>query len=428
MRNVCAWLLTGAMLLSARSTYAADAYGAVSNAPRVCNDGSLLIGVAIAYQDTTYSLNDYGWLIQGWYYVAPGKCQAIGEARDYYLKNVFSKTYSRSLLAFAFKDSAGVWGAVRVPDTTDGIFTASNEQVCVAWDDFRRSHAGSRGGPGDDCASAGDMRIPASLEYTAESHYGNYGDPDTNTFDFLHVRVDSSQRAQPMRSQGSPSASSNAASAQSAPSGGDSFGDQVLKAIAQAIKDAGAKPTPNSDPAASEAQSKADLLRWVQEDVTEYIAASSTGFEAYKSGSGAPSSGNTVWDSKVKPLAAKGCWVVQGDTSATFSCLLSSGDDLNALRAYYMQLTDDVAASLPQDWKADAAQPFGGDLPSKAFRGTSGAHGEVWIGRGEPQGKYELHYQLVSAPLTSSPVRSPSQPADDPIGSGGFITPPNPSP
>lgn len=393
MKSVCAWLLTVALLLSARYAHA-DAYGAVSNAPRVCNDGSLLIGVAIAYQDTTYSLSDYGWLIQGWYYVAPGKCQAIGEAHDYYLKNVFSKTYSRSLLAFAFKDSTGVWGAVRVPDTTDGIFRPSNEQVCVAWDNFRRAHAGARGGPGDDCATAGDMRIPASLEYTAESHYGNYGDPDTNTFDFLHVRVDSSQRAVLMRSQNFASASGNAAPA------------QATRAV-------------------SKAESQADLLRWVREDVVEYIAASSTGLEAYKTGSGAPSSGNTVWDSKVKPLAAKGCWVVRGDITATFSCLLSTSDDLNGLRTYYIQLTEDVAASLPRDWKADAAQPFGGDLPSKAFRGTSGAHGEVWIGRGESGGQYELHYQLVSAPLTPIPVRSQPQPVDDPIGRGGFIVPPN---
>jgi hypothetical protein len=91
-----------------------------------------------------------------------------------------------------------------------------------------------------------------------------------------------------------------------------------------------------------------------------------------------------------------GCWVVQGDATATFSCLLSVGTDLNGLRAYYTQLTDDVALSLPPGWKVEQGQPFGPDLPSKAFSASSGAHGEVWIGRA-------------------------ATPVDDPIGNGGFI-------
>ncbi len=212
-----------------------------------------------------------------------------------------------------------------------------------------------------------------------------------------------------MRSQNLSSASSNAAPAQSAPSGGDSFGDQVLKAIAQAVREAGKKPAPNSDPAVSKAESQADLLRWVQEDVTEYIAASSTGFEAYKSGSGAPSSGNTVWDSKVKPLTAKGCWVVRGDTTATFSCLLSTGDDLNALRTYYTQLTDDVAASLPKDWKADAAQPLVAICRARPFEAP--AERTEKSGSVAPRPEENTNCIINSSrPLTPTPVRSPPQP------------------
>jgi hypothetical protein len=435
MRMACICLLTGGMLLPVYSAFGqradADQYGAVTNAPVVCNDGNLLIGVARAFRgQRDLIFNTDSWSIQGWDYVAPGKCQAIGEPREYHSGNLINRSYSLTLLAFAFKDSAGVWGSIRVPDTTDGIFTTSNEQICVAWDNFQRSHASSQGGPGSNCVTSGDFLIPASLEYSADTHYGYYGGQMTytNTRDYLHVKVDSSERARPMRSQSSSTTPSSVAPAQSAASSGDSFGDQVLKAFAQAVVDAGKKPAPKSDPAASEAESQADLLRWVQQDVTEYIAASATGFDAYKSGSGVSSSGLRMWDSKVKPLAAKGCWVVQGDTTATFSCLLSTGGDLNALRSYYTQLTGDVAVSLPPGWKADETQPFGGDLPSKAFHASSGAHGEVWIGRAASDGNYELHYQLVSAPLAPQPASSRPDPVDDPIGSGGFIKPPSKRP
>jgi hypothetical protein len=129
-----------------------------------------------------------------------------------------------------------------------------------------------------------------------------------------------------------------------------------------------------------------------------------------------------------KTPESTGLLVVQGGSNATLSCLLSTDGDLNALRTSDTELTDDVAASLPKDWKADATQPFGGDLPNKAFRGTSGTHGEVWIGRATPGGKYELHYQLVSAPLMPRAAASQPPPVGDPIGDGGFITPATGSP
>jgi hypothetical protein len=105
-----------------------------------------------------------------------------------------------------------------------------------------------------------------------------------------------------------------------------------------------------------------------------------------------------MWNSKLAPLKAKGCWVVDGAVTSTFSCLLSTAADLNAIRSYYTELTEDLAVLLPGDWKPDAAPPFGGDLPSKGFRSTGGAHGEIWIARAASGGEYELHYQLVAAP------------------------------
>jgi hypothetical protein len=396
MRLACIWFLTGGLLLPFCRAHAqgGDSTGAVENAPTVCNDGSIAVYVVWAYMDEEYILKGDLWEIQGWDGVAPGKCQVIGEVKRYYAVNPFHKAHAQTLLAFAFSDSTGRWGAARIADNTDGIFKPSNEQICVTQDKFARYHSVSQGGPAADCAVSGYFLIPASLEYTAETHYGYYGGQMaySNPRDYLHVKLGPSDRAISLGPQ-SPS---------------------------HAAVEAGTNPAPKADPAISEAQSKAAWLKWVQEDVSEYIAASATGFEAYKKGSSNSAAGNRVWESNVKPSAAKGCWVVQGDATATFSCLLSTGADLNTLRAYYTQLTDDVALSLPPGWKVEQGQPFGPDLPSKGYSAATGAHGEVWIGRADSGSEYELHYQLVSAPLGA---RAAATPVDDPIGQGGFIKP-----
>lgn|SRR6185437_11016017 len=184
--------------------------------------------------------------------------------------------------------------------------------------------------------------------------------------------------------------------------------------------------SPAATLASRDAQDAKDrMLQAVREDVSAYIEASKTGFEAYKSGEAKVSQGNRIWNSRVKPLLAHGCWVIQGAATATFSCLIPQNPDLNAARAFYAQITEDVTASLPGDWSADAAAPFTGDLPSKGYRSSSGAHGEVWLAGALAGNGYELHYQLVSAPLAPAVKPPPAKPFDDdPIGEGGFITPP----
>jgi hypothetical protein len=244
----------------------------------------------------------------------------------------------------------------------------------------------------------------------------------SNPKDFLHVRVDSSSRAISLGPQSSSHAPSTADAVGSAATEGDSFGDQVGKALAKAVVEAGTKPAQKFDQAASDAQSGAAWLKAIREDVTDYIAASATGFDAYKKGDSTPVSGNRVWESKVKPQSARGCWVIQGDATATFSCLLFTDSDLNKLHSFYTNLTDDIGVSLPADWKADSVPPFGGDLPSKSFQASSGAHGEIWIGRADSGHGYELHYQVVSAAIA---VTTPAAPVDDPVGDGGFIRPPS---
>jgi len=164
------------------------------------------------------------------------------------------------------------------------------------------------------------------------------------------------------------------------------------------------------------------MLGWVREDVATYLAASRNGFEAYKKGQPQISQGLRMWDSSVKPAFAKGCWVVQGDTTTTFSCLLSETTDLKAMLDEYTELTFDVAASLPQDWHPETTPPFGPDFPaSKGYRSSSGSHGEIWVEHATSGGVYRLQYQLVSAAVGSA---SPAEPADYPFGAGGFITPP----
>jgi hypothetical protein len=152
--------------------------------------------------------------------------------------------------------------------------------------------------------------------------------------------------------------------------------------------------TPPSNPATAPA--RANPLQWVRSDIPAYIEASKTGFAAYKNGDGQISQDLRMWDSSVKPSAARGCWVVQGATSTTLSCALSQKGDLNGLRPYYTELNQEIAAALPRDW-TQVEQPFGGDLPSHGYRSSSGAHLEVWVAPAAAGAGYEIHFQLVSA-------------------------------
>jgi hypothetical protein len=215
---------------------------------------------------------------------------------------------------------------------------------------------------------------------------------------------------------------SSVASTSSADSVDNSLSAQFLRALAQSANDAARKRAADVDTSASNAKGRGQLLDWVREDVTDYIAASRTGFEAYKSGDVQLSQGYRMWSSRVKPALAESCWVVQGTTSTTFSCTIREPDIVTA-RAYYTQITDDVTASLPADWQPAGDSPFGGDLPGKSYRSTSEAHGEVWIARAASGSDYELRFQLVSAPNRAQP---PDPSDDDPIGGGGIITPPTP--
>lgn len=223
---------------------------------------------------------------------------------------------------------------------------------------------------------------------------------------------------------------SNAAAAMAAKK--RSMAAQVVAAKKRVIetgwKDAGAQvdggssnaDATSADVEALNAKGQAAMLQWVREDLTAYIDASKTGFEAYKSGEAQLSQGYRMWTSSEKPALARGCWVIQGDSTSTFSCSIPLNKEKE--RAYYTQVTNDVTASLPPDWKPISGTPFDGKLPSTGYRSSSGAHGEIWLTE-TPSEDYELNYQIVSAPTRRQP---PNPSDDDPIGEGGFITPPTP--
>ena len=378
----------------------------LNNTPVVCNDGTIPVSVARAFLSVLGPFYNDQWVMQGWYSVGPGMCSEIGPEEHYDDGGLlWFENANVTLLAFAFRDSTGVWGTARVRDTTDGVFKPSNQKLCVRDEAFRVVRDASKG---EDPAArecgrgelAGYYQTPVSLVFYGDSYGATYGDVITgpHSRDYLHVKLGPGDRAIPAGQQSSSQTSSNT----------------------------GPKPAAQPATATLDAESRARFLNAVREDVTAYIEASKTGFNVYKKGEPQLSQGFRMWESNTKPALAKGCWVVQG-TASTFSCLLGTSADLNNIRALYAQLTEDVVVSLPRDWTQDAAPPFGPEFPaSKGYRTSSGAHGEIWIARAT-SGEYELHYQLVTAEVTSRPVVDPqpaAAPDDDPIGPGGTITPP----
>jgi hypothetical protein len=409
--------------------------------PIVCNDGAITFSVARAHRHAKDVLFGGGkWEIWGWFNVDAGKCAEIGAGALFEPGGFFGSGDSVTLLAFSFFDSKGVWRGVKVQPGESGSFYPiypSNQQICVSSGEFRYEREGLE--QKDlarvcDRASGGFTLIPASFMYN-----GSYRDPRSYVFssppdgrDYLHVRIGTDGRA----------VSSGQASGVVNPTSGDSSTGLCGKIscwdlFLQRLNEAAAQqstanrnnnpppqrasvnpPPPPPRPAApppddddpignggfitapnrpSPAPDPAMSLKWVTADIPAYVEASKIGFEAYKKGEALLSQGYRMWDSNVKPAPAKGCWVVQGATSTTLSCLLLEQADLDRLRSYYAELNRDIAATLPLDWSVQAGPPFGGDLPNQGYRSSSGAHLEVWLARAAAGSVYEIHFQLISA-------------------------------
>src|ERR1700674_1319832 len=169
--------------------------------PVVCNDGTISVNVARAFRN----FRDMGfgsdqWVIEGWYNVDPGKCTKIGEREHYKAGGSFGED-SVTLLAFAFWDSTGVWGGIKIQDRDPGLFYPiypSNQQLCVQRGAAFRY---TRDSPKQidlarecDRAPAGYLLIPASLMYKGSTcaFAPNCG-PDSAAR--LHVKLGPSDRA-----------------------------------------------------------------------------------------------------------------------------------------------------------------------------------------------------------------------------------------
>jgi hypothetical protein len=199
--------------------------------PVVCNDGTSSFFVARAYQSVWFGKQP--WLIQGWYEVKTGTCQKIGSDSNpdiHYssTKNIFGiGDDAVSLLAFAFFDAKGVWGAAKVP--VGGAYESSNQQFCVTdGDAFGYRLKGEQSDLSRQC-QAGYHLIPASVAF-----YGySFRPHDPGDRDYLHVRLGPSDRAISLGPSSSSQTSSNTPAPKPSGDSGDSVGTQLLKALAK---------------------------------------------------------------------------------------------------------------------------------------------------------------------------------------------------
>lgn len=233
-------------------------------APVVCNDGQIPVSIARAFKDMQAFTKD--WTVQGWYTVSPGQCSAIGPEHTYTVAGIglwSDEDYSVTLLAFAFTDSTGAWGAARARATDEGGehygFKPSNQQLCVQNGAFVYARNTSKGEPAKACDGlAGYYRIPASLAFYGQSDQPLFADPLRAP---AHVSLGPTDRAIPLGTQGPSQASSNT----TAKPQEDSVGMQLLKALAKAAaeerqkQDQAAAAEGERQAQAAAAQRQADL-------------------------------------------------------------------------------------------------------------------------------------------------------------------------
>jgi hypothetical protein len=168
----------------------------------VCNDGQIPVSISRAYRDLHMGFVGE-WEIQGWYTVSPAQCSQIGP--DHYYVSPAIGDQSVTLLAFAFTDSTGVWGAAKVPEpgmrqTGWDHFKSSNQQLCVQNGAFSYRRSTSQGDPAKECDRGlpGYYRIPASLGFDGDA------DERFPEHHILHVSFGPSDRVIPLGSGAAP--------------------------------------------------------------------------------------------------------------------------------------------------------------------------------------------------------------------------------
>jgi hypothetical protein len=397
----------GVILLSCAALLLPVGAAAQEATLEICNNGRLDIDVAVAARIQSF-ITGYTWKTRGWYTVTAGTCGTVYD-EDYDDAGPYTPQ-SGARVAFVVTRADGVKGAYQSGQVQGhGWMRSGTGQICVNESDaftFERP-------AGDPAANCGGVLLPVAHDFMPDGP-GKF--TYTMDWDGYGSFVALGKGGQPKGSVANTSSSDSVDNSLSA---------QFLRALAQSAKDAADKRAANTDTAATAAKDRAALLGWVREDLAAYLEASKTGFASFKNNELPPSAdfnGQRVWKSSVQPALAQGCWVVQAASTSTFTCLIPESN-LSIANSYYSQITDDLTASLPAGWSPVAEAPFTGDLPSKKYQSSGDSHGEVWLAHAPDAGAYELHFQLVAA----SPVTKAAQPSDDdPIGEGGFITPPTP--
>jgi hypothetical protein len=394
-------------ILSSCAMFLLPAIGSAQSATlEICNNARIPVNVAYAARIQLF-ITGYKWKTTGWYVVDAGECKVVYD-EDYDDAGPYTPQSGARVAFVAVTD--GMWRAYHSNLVRkNGWMQSGTGQICVKLgQDDAFTYNEPAGDPAANCSDG--TLIPVAQDFMPDGP-GKF----TYTMDW-DGEVSSVAVAKFLPSNKVASANG----ANTPVDSGNSVSAQFLRYLEQAARDSAKRANSQSNVDAFDAKGRAAMLQWVREDLTAYIDASKTGFEAYKSGEAQPFQGYRMWTSREKPALASGCWVIQGDTTSTFSCVIPVNKESE--RAYYTQVTEDVTASLPGDWSPVAGAPFGGNLPSTGYRSSSGAHGEIWLTEAT-DGGYELHYQLVSAPTGPQP---PKPPEDDPIGHGGFITPPTP--
>jgi hypothetical protein len=164
------------------------------------------------------------------------------------------------------------------------------------------------------------------------------------------------------------------------------------------------------------------MAGYVAEDVREFLAAAARGFESYKTGEATDrADGIRSWDSSRKPALAQHCEIQEHGSAKSYFCTLYASAYKGELEVQYKDLISDVVDALPAGWTQTAEAPFGVVVDSAGFVSSDGTNGQIWIAFDPSQNNYSLYFQIVAP---NGVAAETEKPVDDPIGGGGFITPP----
>ena len=138
-------------------------------------------------------------------------------------------------------------------------------------------------------------------------------------------------------------------------------------------------------------QANEEYEKWVKGDIGEYITASNSNFEQYKTGTPQMINGHEVWTAQ-KPLFADSCQIVAMTTNI-LTCQLDHFKTLQEAESAYAQLLGYVYDAVPTWTKT--ANPFAAEVKSTGLLSSElGLEGEIWIHSDPDKPEWSLHYEI----------------------------------